>query len=109
MVLIDTWLIWKLTGGKVHITDYSNTSRTMIYNINKLKWDEELLEYLNIPESILQKVLSSSEVYGEIIPEILGSAVPVAGVAGDQQAALFWQNCFEPGNAKWMLYANEYR
>lgn len=97
---IDTWLIWKLTGGKVHITDYSNASRTLMYNIVKREWDDELLKYLTVPKCMLPEVRPSSEVYGETIPTILGGPVKIAGAAGDQQAALFGQNCFEPGMAK---------
>lgn len=97
---IETWLIWKLTGGQVHVTDYSNASRTLMYNIHTLEWDNELLEYLDVPLSMLPKVVSSSEIYGETMPSIIGSAIPIAGAAGDQQAALFGQNCFEPGTAK---------
>lgn len=97
---IDTWLIWKLTGGKVHVTDYSNASRTLIYNINALEWDDQLLSRLDIPKIILPEVKPSSYVYGETNPLILGAAIPVAGAAGDQQSALFGQNCFEPGTAK---------
>lgn len=97
---IDTWLIWKLTGGKVHVTDYSNASRTLLFNIRELHWDDKLLEYLTVPKSMLPHVRSSSEVYGNTIPSILGTAIPIAGVAGDQQAALFGQTCFEPGMAK---------
>ena len=78
---IDTWLIWKLTGGKVHVTDYSHVSRTMMYNIHTLEWDKDLLRYLSIPESILPKVVSSSEIYGEVIPSILGNTIPIAGCA----------------------------
>ncbi|MDO4203005.1 MAG: glycerol kinase GlpK [Selenomonadaceae bacterium] len=97
---IDTWLIYKLTGGAVHVTDYSNASRTLMYNIRELKWDEKLLEYLTVPASMLPEVKPSSEVYGETIPAFLGGAVKIAGAAGDQQAALFGQNCFAPGDAK---------
>ena len=98
---MDTWLIWKLTGGKVHVTDYSNASRTLMYNIRELKWDEELLEVLTVPKSMLPEVKSSSEVYGKTDPTIFfGGEIPIAGVAGDQQAALFGQTCFEPGTAK---------
>jgi glycerol kinase len=97
---IDSWLIWKLTGGKVHVTDYSNASRTLMFNIRELKWDDKLLEYLTVPKSMLPEVHSSSEVYGETIPSVIGAAIPIAGAAGDQQAALFGQNCFEPGMAK---------
>ncbi|WP_018085303.1 glycerol kinase GlpK [Desulfurispora thermophila] len=98
---MDTWLIWKLTGGKVHVTDYSNASRTLLYNIRELKWDEEILRELNIPASMLPEVKPSSQVYGYTDPEqFLGYAVPIAGVAGDQQAALFGQACYQPGMAK---------
>ncbi|XOQ26481.1 MAG: glycerol kinase GlpK [Mitsuokella multacida] len=97
---IDTWLIWKLTGGKAHVTDYSNASRTMLFNINTLEWDDALLGYLNIPKAMLPEVKPSSYVYGYSVPSILGASVPVAGAAGDQQCALFGQNCFEPGMAK---------
>ncbi|MDO7787618.1 glycerol kinase GlpK [Desulforamulus aquiferis] len=98
---MDTWLIWKLTGGKVHVTDYSNASRTLMYNIRELRWDEELLEALGVPASMLPEVKASSEVYGETAPEqFLGHSVAIAGVAGDQQAALFGQACYKPGMAK---------
>lgn len=98
---IDTWLIWKLTAGKVHVTDYSNASRTLLYNIRELKWDEEILSELSIPASLLPKVRSSSEVYGYTDSAVfLGAEVPISGVAGDQQAALFGQTCFLPGMAK---------
>ena len=97
---IDCWLIWKLTGGKVHVTDYSNASRTLMFNIHTLEWDEQLLKYLTVPKSMLPEVHASSEVYGETIPSVIGASVPIAGAAGDQQAALFGQNCFEPGMAK---------
>lgn len=98
---MDTWLIWKLTGGKAHVTDYSNASRTLLYNIHELKWDEELLGYLDIPASMLPEVRSSSEVYGHTQENLFfGSAIPIAGAAGDQQAALFGQACFEKGMAK---------
>ncbi|WP_041274996.1 glycerol kinase GlpK [Desulforamulus reducens] len=98
---MDTWLIWKLTGGQVHVTDYSNASRTLMYNIRELCWDEELLGYLNVPMSLLPTVKASSEVYGYTQPDqFLGHSVPIAGVAGDQQAALFGQACYEPGMAK---------
>lgn len=95
---VDTWLIWKLTGGKVHVTDYTNASRTMLYNIKDLKWDETILKELDIPLSILPEVRSSSEVYGSM--NIQGVEVPICGIAGDQQAALFGQTCFEKGEAK---------
>lgn len=98
---IDTWLIWKLSGGKAHVTDYSNASRTLMYNIYDLEWDEELLEHLTVPKSMLPEVKSSSEVYAETANEIFGDVViPISGVAGDQQAALFGQACFESGMAK---------
>jgi len=98
---IDTWLIWKLSGGKVHVTDYSNASRTLMYNIRELKWDEELLAALTVPACMLPKVRPSSEVYGNTEPSVfLGAAVPIAGAAGDQQSALFGQTCFKPGMAK---------
>jgi glycerol kinase len=97
---IDTWLIWKLTNGKVHVTDYSNASRTLMYNIRELKWDAKLLEYLTVPASLLPQVKSSSEVYGQTDVAIFGAAVPISGAAGDQQAALFGQTCFQPGMAK---------
>ena len=97
---IDTWLIWKLTGGKAYVTDYSNASRTMLFNINTLEWDDALLGYLNIPKAMVPEVKPSSYVYGHSVPSILGASIPVAGAAGDQQCALFGQNCFEPGMAK---------
>ena len=97
---VDTWLIWKLTGGKQHITDVSNASRTMIYNIHELKWDEELLDLLNIPKSILPDVKPSSLVYGTTSAEWLGAEIPVSGIAGDQQAALFGQMCLKEGMVK---------
>ncbi len=97
---IDTWLIWKLTGGKVHVTDYSNASRTMMFNINTLEWDDELLELLDIPKCMLPKPVPSSYVYGETEPSIFGGPIPVSGAAGDQQCALFGQTCFAPGEVK---------
>lgn len=98
---MDTWLIWKLTGGKEHVTDYTNASRTLIYNIYDLQWDDELLEILNIPKKMLPEVKPSSEVYGKTIDyHFFGQEIPIAGVAGDQQAALFGQACFEKGMAK---------
>jgi glycerol kinase len=98
---IDTWLIWKLTAGKVHVTDYSNASRTLMYNIRDLKWDEEILAELAVPASMLPAVRPSSEIYGHTDPAVFfGAAVPIAGAAGDQQAALFGQTCFKPGMAK---------
>ena len=98
---IDTWLIWKLTAGRVHVTDYSNASRTLLFNIRELKWDEEILAELAVPASMLPSVRSSSEVYGQTSANVfLGAEVPIAGIAGDQQAALFGQTCFEAGMAK---------
>jgi len=98
---IDTWLVYKLTGETVHVTDYTNASRTLLYNIHKLTWDEELLNILGIPQSMLPEVKSSSEIYGYTIPHhFFGKKVPIAGIAGDQQAALFGQNCFEQGSVK---------
>ncbi|WP_223592564.1 glycerol kinase GlpK [Neobacillus bataviensis] len=98
---IDTWLIWKLSGGKAHVTDYSNASRTLLYNIHELKWDKEILEALDIPESMLPEVKPSSEIYAHTIEyHFFGKEVPIAGAAGDQQAALFGQACFEEGMAK---------
>ena len=95
---VDTWIIWKLTDGAIHVTDATNASRTMLYNIEKGEWDEHLLEILNIPKSILPKVCSSSEIYGYV--KVMGASIPVCGIAGDQQAALFGQCCFENGEAK---------
>jgi len=97
---IDTWLIWKLTSGKVHVTDYSNASRTLLFNIHKLEWDEEILKELNIPKSMLPAAKPSSFVYGNTDAAVFGAEVPIAGDAGDQQAALFGQACFQPGMAK---------
>jgi glycerol kinase len=98
---IDAWLLWNLTGGKVHATDYSNASRTMLYNIRKLCWDQEIREELAIPENLLPEVMPSSGVFGYTAPEIFdGPDIPIAGIAGDQQAALFGQTCFEAGMAK---------
>ena len=97
---IDTWLIWKLTGGKVHVTDYTNASRTMLYNIRELCWDKELLELLDIPENILPEVKPSSHIYGQTVFELYGGEIPIAGAAGDQQCALFGQCCFEAGQMK---------
>ena len=98
---IDTWLVWKLTGGAAHVTDYSNASRTLMYNIYELKWDEELLSILNVPKALLPEVLPSSYVYGKTAPyHFFGQEVPISGIAGDQQAALFGQACFLPGMAK---------
>ena len=97
---VDTWLIYKLTGGKVHATDYTNASRTMLFNIHTLEWDRELLSKFNIPESMLPEVKNSSEIYGYTNKEIFGGEIPIAGVAGDQQAALFGQCCFKAGDVK---------
>lgn len=97
---IDSWLIWKLTGGQVHVTDVSNASRTLMYNIHELQWDPTLLEILGVPTSMLPEVRSSSEIYGYMTSDFLGHAIPIAGAAGDQQAALFGQACFESGMAK---------
>ena len=97
---VETWLIWKLTGGRVHITDYSNAARTMLFNIVDLKWDEEIMAEMGIPASMLPEARPSSCVYGETVQEIFGGVIPIAGAAGDQQAALFGQTCFEPGEAK---------
>ena len=97
---VETWLIWKLTKGAVHVTDYSNASRTMLFNINTLEWDDEILGELNIPKCMLPTAKPSSCVYGNADAAFLGGQVPIAGAAGDQQAALFGQTCFEPGEAK---------
>jgi len=97
---VETWIIWKLTKGRVHVTDYSNASRTMLFNINTLEWDKEILEELNIPESMLPTAVPSSQVYGYADPSFLGGEIPIAGAAGDQQAALFGQTCFHEGEAK---------
>lgn len=98
---IDSWLVWKLSGGRAHITDYSNASRTLMFNIHELRWDDELLEILTVPRSMLPEVRSSSEVYATTVDyHFFGQEVPIAGVAGDQQAALFGQACFQEGMAK---------
>jgi glycerol kinase len=97
---IDAWLVWKLTGGKVHATDITNASRTMIYNIHTLQWDNELLQLMDIPASMLPQVKSSSEVFGHTAEQILAARIPIAGIAGDQQAALFGQMCTEAGMVK---------
>ncbi|MBR0118834.1 MAG: glycerol kinase GlpK [Eubacterium sp.] len=97
---VDTWLIWKLTRGKVHVTDYSNASRTMMYNINSLTWDADILKLLDIPARMLPEVRPSSEVYGLTDDRYLGGSIKIAGIAGDQQAALFGQTCFKKGEAK---------
>jgi glycerol kinase len=97
---VDCWLIWKLTNGAVHVTDYSNACRTMLFNIHTLQWDKELLAMLNIPEAVLPEVMPSSQIYGETIPNLFGTKIPISGIAGDQQAALFGQACYEAGNVK---------
>ncbi len=97
---VDSWLVWKLTEGKVHITDVTNASRTLLFNIHKVEWDNELLEILDIPESMMPEVKSSSEVYGHSGPEMFARKIPISGIAGDQQAALFGQVCSKPGMAK---------
>jgi len=98
---VDSWIIWKLTNGKCHITDVSNASRTMLFNIHSLKWDQDLLELFNIPEKMLPEVKNSSDNFGQTDPDLFGgTAIPICGIAGDQQAALFGQGCFEPGTAK---------
>ena len=93
-------LIWRMTGGQRHMTDYSNASRTLIYNIHTLQWDDELLKILDIPRAMLPEVRPSSEVYGDAAAEWFGAPIPIAGCVGDQQAATFGQACFEPGSAK---------
>ncbi len=97
---VDTWLMWRLSGGEIHKTDYSNASRTMLYNIHTLDWDEEILSLLRIPRNMLPTVQASSGVFGETAAEYFGRALPIAGVAGDQQASLFGQTCFSPGEVK---------
>lgn len=97
---IDSWLIWKLTGGKVHVTDYSNASRTMMFNIHSLEWDDEIIDMLGIPKAMLPKPMPSSCIYGQTDKELFGGSIPISGAAGDQQCALFGQTCFKPGQAK---------
>ena len=97
---MDTWLLYKLTGGEVHATDYTNASRTMLYNIKDLKWDEKLLDIFNIPKSMLPEVKPSKSIFGYTKEDIIGASVPIGGIAGDQQAALFGQCCFEEGESK---------
>ncbi len=97
---VDTWLIWKLTNGEVHVTDYTNASRTMMFDIHCLCWDEEILEYFDIPREMLPKVVPSSHIYGHTSENVIGGRIPIAGAAGDQQAALFGQCCFGPGCVK---------
>lgn len=94
---VETWLIWKLTKGRIHVTDYSNASRTMLFNINSLQWDEDILKELNIPKCMLPKVMPSSCVYGETDSQFFGGPIPISGAAGDQQAALFGQTCLKRG------------
>ncbi len=97
---VDSWLIWNLTRGQVHVTDYTNASRTMLYDIRKLKWNQEILEYFGIPAAMLPQVKPSSHIFGYTSEEVMGGRIPIAGVAGDQQAALFGQCCFKPGEVK---------
>ena len=97
---VETWLIWKLTGGKVHVTDYSNASRTMMFNIHELRWDEDIIRRLDIPKCMLPEPKPSSCIYGKTDPELFGEPIPITGAAGDQQAALFGQTCFKEGEAK---------
>ena len=97
---VDSWLIWNLTGGATHVTDATNASRTMIYNIHEHKWDQELLDLLEIPNTLLPNVTNSSEIVGNTDPSILGTSIRIAGIAGDQQAALFGQLCLQPGDVK---------
>jgi glycerol kinase len=97
---VDSFLLWRLTGGRKHVTDVSNASRTLLFNIQTLQWDDELLRLLDVPRAMLPEVRSSSEIYGETDAKLFGAAIPIAGIAGDQQAALFGQACFEPGTAK---------
>ena len=97
---IDSWLVWKLSGGTIHITDYTNASRTLLFNIKEKRWDTHLMEVMDIPESLMPEVKKSSEVYGETVTGLFGAAIPIAGIAGDQQAALFGQACHLPGMAK---------
>ena len=97
---VDTWLIWKLTKGRIHVTDYTNASRTMLFDIHKKQWDKEILSYLGIPESMLPEVKPSSCVYGYTSASLIGGRIPISGAAGDQQAALFGQCCFQPGDVK---------
>ncbi len=97
---MDSWLVWQLTRGEVHVTDVSNASRTMLFNINTLEWDQELLDLLDVPASMMPEVRSSSEVYGVTKTTLFAHEVPIGGIAGDQQAALFGQMCTEPGSVK---------
>lgn len=97
---VETWLIWKLTGGKVHVTDYSNAARTMLFNIVELEWDKDIMAEMGIPASMLPKAVPCSQIYGYTIPDLFGKSIAIAGAAGDQQSALFGQTCFNPGEAK---------
>ncbi len=97
---IETFLLWRLTGGAIHVTDVSNASRTLMFNIHTLDWDDDLLELLDVPRAMLPEIRSNSEVYGHTTPDLFGAAIPIAGAVGDQQGALFGQACFEPGSAK---------
>ncbi len=97
---VETWLIWKFTGGAVHVTDYSNASRTMLFNINTLQWDDDMLKEMNIPKAMLPTPLPSSHIYGNTLAEFFGAPIPIAGAAGDQQSALFGQTCFDAGQSK---------
>lgn len=97
---VESWLIWKMTGGAVHVSDYSNAARTMVFNINTLDWDEDILKLLNIPRCMMPRPVSCSELYGETIPTLFGGPIKITGAAGDQQAALFGETCFEVGEAK---------
>lgn len=97
---VDTWLIWRLTGGRVHVTDYTNASRSMLYNIHSLEWDKKMLDYFNIPVNMLPEVKPSSCIYGYTDPSVFGGSIPICGAAGDQQAAMFGQCCFEAGDVK---------
>src|SRR5262249_57552417 len=97
---VDTWLINRLSRGRTHVTDVSNASRTLLYDIRKQRWDEEILKKLRLPSGLLPEVKSSSEVYAETDPDLLGAPIPIAGNAGDQQAALYGQACFKPGMMK---------
>ena len=101
---VETWLIWKLTKGAVHVTDYSNASRTLLFNINTLDWDEDILKELNIPRCMLPKPMPSSCVYGCADPAFFGGKIPIGGAAGDQQSALFGQTCFDTGRCKKHLW-----
>src|SRR5690606_23207517 len=97
---VDSFLVWRLTGGKGHVTDVSNASRTLLLDLQTQQWDDELLKILNVPRKMLPEVRSSSEVYGETDPSLFGRAIPLAGIAGDQQAATFGQCCFDKGDSK---------